>query len=87
MEDGQLKYSVDGESVVLLDIRVNDGRWHNVAVKWMVGDVFLSLDYGQYEVRSKSSSCSSFFKSAKPSVYSRATEYQIVPGDSGIGRF
>ncbi|XP_037498235.1 protocadherin-like wing polarity protein stan isoform X1 [Rhipicephalus sanguineus] len=50
VEGGHLKYTIDGESLSLEDIRVNDGKWHNVAVKWMVGDVWLSLDYGQYEV-------------------------------------
>ena len=29
--------------------RLNDGSWHHVSVKWMSGEVWLNLDYGQYE--------------------------------------
>ncbi|KAM7293930.1 protocadherin-like wing polarity protein stan, partial [Ixodes scapularis] len=50
VDGGHLRYDVDGESVLLSDVRVDDGRWHQVAVKWMVGDVWLSLDHGQHTV-------------------------------------
>ncbi|XP_064483474.1 protocadherin-like wing polarity protein stan [Ornithodoros turicata] len=50
LKDGHIVYSIDGEEVVLKDVRVDDGKWHNVAVKWMAGEVRLTLDYGQHEV-------------------------------------
>ena len=30
--------------------RLNDGEWHHASVKWMVGEVWLNLDYGQHEI-------------------------------------
>ena len=30
--------------------RLNKGDWHHVSVKWMSGEVWLNLDYGQFEL-------------------------------------
>lgn len=50
LKGGHLLYGVDGEETTLTDVRVDDGKWHNVAAKWTAGEVSLALDYGQYEV-------------------------------------
>ena len=34
--------------------QVNDGKWHNVEVKWMKGEVWVDLDFGDYEFTERS---------------------------------
>lgn len=34
---------------------MNDGRWHNIEVKWMSGEIWLSLDYGDFEITRRTS--------------------------------
>ena len=29
---------------------LNDGNWHHASVKWMVGEIWVNVDYGQYEL-------------------------------------
>lgn len=31
---------------------VSDGRWHHIEVKWMSGELWINLDYGQREATS-----------------------------------
>ena len=50
LRNGTLEY-VMGESVLnLVTPKLNDGDWHNVKVKWMLGEIWLNLDYGQHEL-------------------------------------
>ncbi|CAB3374160.1 Hypothetical predicted protein [Cloeon dipterum] len=50
ISNGLVEYSYNSETVVLTGKEVNDGKWHHVEAKWMMGEIWLSLDYGQYEV-------------------------------------
>ena len=34
----------------MTESRVDDGLWHNIEVKWMAGEVWLNLDYGDHEI-------------------------------------
>ena len=35
-------------------VEINDGEWHNVQIKWMEDEVWLNIDYGQYEITKRS---------------------------------
>jgi cadherin EGF LAG seven-pass G-type receptor 1 len=50
--NGQIQYSYNGESMTLPNGHVSDGRWHHIEVKWMSGELWINLDYGQREVTS-----------------------------------
>merc|ERR1719347_1452513 len=48
--NGTLEYQL-GDSILRLQTpRLNDGEWHHASVKWMVGEIWLNLDYGQHEL-------------------------------------
>ena len=49
-------YYLHGEEVLLTSglFAVNDGIWHDVQVKWMEDEVWLNIDYGQYEITERS---------------------------------
>jgi len=50
--NGQVHYSYNGESVLMLNGYASDGHWHHIEVKWMSGELWINLDYGQQEVTS-----------------------------------
>ena len=33
---------------------VADGKWHDIQIKWMKDEVWLNIDYGQYEITQQS---------------------------------
>jgi cadherin EGF LAG seven-pass G-type receptor 1 len=49
LSSGTIQYSYNGEVVAIQGTPVNDGKWHHLEVKWMMGEIWLSLNYGQYE--------------------------------------
>ncbi len=53
--NGSLEYSLADMRLRLNSPRLNDGEWHHASVKWMVGEVWLNLDYGQHELTKQSS--------------------------------
>jgi cadherin EGF LAG seven-pass G-type receptor 1 len=53
--NGSLEYSLADLRLRLNSPRLNDGEWHHASVKWMVGEVWLNLDYGQHELTKQSS--------------------------------
>ncbi|XP_063227767.1 protocadherin-like wing polarity protein stan [Bacillus rossius redtenbacheri] len=48
--EGEIHYSYSNEVVTLKNGFISDGRWHHVEVKWMSGEVWINLDYGQREI-------------------------------------
>ena len=50
LRQGIVYYLYD-EKVLLTSnlLGVNDGLWHDVQLKWMKDEVWLNIDYGQYE--------------------------------------
>lgn len=48
--DGYIQYRYENATIKLSDSRVDDGHWHNIEVKWMSGEVWLNLDYGDHEI-------------------------------------
>ena len=49
MVEGYIQYSYGNTSFKLIDSRVDDGEWHNIEVKWMNREIWLNLDYGDFE--------------------------------------
>uniref|UniRef100_T1IKX4 Cadherin EGF LAG seven-pass G-type receptor 1 n=1 Tax=Strigamia maritima TaxID=126957 RepID=T1IKX4_STRMM len=47
--NGHVRYRVNAEWLVLDQVKISDGQWHNVEVKWTTDGVWLTLDYGNYE--------------------------------------
>ena len=47
--DGYIQYRYENTTFRLIDVRVDDGRWHNIQVKWMHREIWLNLDYGDFE--------------------------------------
>ncbi|XP_045101942.1 protocadherin-like wing polarity protein stan isoform X7 [Portunus trituberculatus] len=47
--DGHIQYRYENATLRLKETRVDDGRWHHVEIKWMSGEVWINLDYGNYE--------------------------------------
>ena len=33
---------------------IADGKWHDIQIKWMKDEVWLNIDYGQYEITQQS---------------------------------
>ncbi|XP_069162090.1 protocadherin-like wing polarity protein stan isoform X3 [Procambarus clarkii] len=48
--DGYIQYRYENATIKMTDARVDDGLWHNVEVKWMSGEVWINLDYGNHEI-------------------------------------
>ena len=48
--NGSLHYTLGDNRLALATPRLNDGGWHHASVKWMVGEIWLNLDYGQHEL-------------------------------------
>lgn len=48
--NGTLEYTLGDSKLSLATPRLNDGEWHHASVKWMVGEIWLNLDYGQHEL-------------------------------------
>lgn len=48
--DGYIQYRYENTTMKLTETRVDDGLWHNVEVKWMSREVWINLDYGNYEI-------------------------------------
>lgn len=46
---GSIMYTYNSQSVVMRDVKVNDGKWHFLDANWMANGIWLNLDYGQYE--------------------------------------
>ncbi|XP_064085068.1 protocadherin-like wing polarity protein stan isoform X1 [Macrobrachium nipponense] len=51
--DGFIQYRYENTTIKMTDSRVDDGLWHNIEVKWMAGEVWLNLDYGDHEITEK----------------------------------
>jgi len=47
--NGRVRYMFNGQSVVIQDAKVNDGKWHMIEANWMINGIWLNLDYGQQE--------------------------------------
>ncbi|CAL4108899.1 unnamed protein product [Meganyctiphanes norvegica] len=47
--EGYIQYRYENATLSMSEVRVDDGQWHNIEVKWMSGEVWLNLDYGDYE--------------------------------------
>ncbi|KAJ8866710.1 hypothetical protein PR048_032571 [Dryococelus australis] len=54
--DGEVHYSYNNEVMTLKNGFISDGRWHHIEIKWMSGEVWINLDYGQREVTEPASS-------------------------------
>ncbi|KAB7505845.1 Cadherin EGF LAG seven-pass G-type receptor 1 [Armadillidium nasatum] len=48
--EGHIQYRYENTTVLLSESRVDDGRWHNIEIKWMSGEVWLNLDFGDFEI-------------------------------------
>ncbi|KAJ9579827.1 hypothetical protein L9F63_004533, partial [Diploptera punctata] len=48
--NGEIQYKYNGESISLPNGYVSDGRWHHIEIKWMSGELWINLDYGQREI-------------------------------------
>ncbi|XP_050548978.1 protocadherin-like wing polarity protein stan isoform X2 [Daktulosphaira vitifoliae] len=47
LESGYIVYIVDGQKAVFSNVKVNDGKWHNLEIIWQnTGGVKFMLDYG-----------------------------------------
>jgi hypothetical protein len=50
LRQGIVYYLYDEKVLLNSDLfGVNDGLWHDVQLKWMKDEVWLNIDYGQYE--------------------------------------
>ena len=50
LRQGIVYYLYDDKVLLNSDLfGVNDGLWHDVQLKWMKDEVWLNIDYGQYE--------------------------------------
>ncbi|KAG1669234.1 Protocadherin-like wing polarity protein stan [Nymphon striatum] len=47
---GHIHYNYNTFHVELDSIYVDDGKWHNIEIKWMTAGIWASLDYNQYEL-------------------------------------
>ena len=47
--EGHIQYRYANATLKLKEARVDDGRWHHVEIKWMSGEVWINLDYGNHE--------------------------------------
>ncbi|KAG7177210.1 Cadherin EGF LAG seven-pass G-type receptor 3-like [Homarus americanus] len=47
--DGYIQYRYENATKKLSVAQMDDGLWHNVEVKWMTGEVWITLDYGDHE--------------------------------------
>ncbi|RXG51616.1 Protocadherin-like wing polarity protein stan [Armadillidium vulgare] len=52
--EGHIQYRYENTTVLLSESRVDDGRWHNIEIKWMSGEVWLNLDFGDFEITRRS---------------------------------
>lgn len=52
--DGFIQYNYGNTTVRIIETQVNDGKWHHVEVKWMKGEVWVNLDYGDHEITQRS---------------------------------
>ena len=50
LANGTLVYTIGDSKLELVTPRLNDGEWHHARVKWMLGEIWLNLDYGQHEL-------------------------------------
>ena len=48
--NGTLEYSLGDARLAIPTPRLNDGEWHHASVKWMVGEIWLNVDFGQHEL-------------------------------------
>ena len=48
--NGTLEYSLGDTRLSIPTPRLHDGDWHHASVKWMVGEIWLNVDYGQHEL-------------------------------------
>ena len=47
---GIIHYIHNNQSVAMHTVRVDDGDWHYVEVRWYTNTLVLTLDYGQIKV-------------------------------------
>ena len=48
--NGTLEYTLADTKLSIQTPRLNDGEWHHASVKWMLGEIWLNVDYGQHEL-------------------------------------
>ena len=55
IRDGTIVYLYDNSVLTSAGhVEINDGEWHSVQIKWMEDEVWLNIDYGQYEITKRS---------------------------------
>ncbi|XP_076066701.1 protocadherin-like wing polarity protein stan isoform X3 [Oratosquilla oratoria] len=47
--EGHIQYRFESSQLRISEVRVDDGLWHNVEVKWMGGEVWINLDFDDFE--------------------------------------
>jgi len=48
--DGKIEYRINENASRIDSSPVSDGTWHNIEAKWMPGEIWISLDYGNHEL-------------------------------------
>ena len=54
IRDGTIVYLYGNSVLTSGHVQIDDGQWHNVQIKWMEDEVWLNIDYGQYEITKRS---------------------------------
>ena len=55
IKHGVVHYVYDGKILMTSGLfSIADGNWHDVQIKWMKDEVWLNIDYGQYEITQQS---------------------------------
>lgn len=49
LDNGLIHYFYEDQSIPVSLPRIHDGHWHHIEAKWMAGEIWFSLDYGQFE--------------------------------------
>lgn len=47
LNNGQLHYIFNGETMFLAGSHLADGKWHRIEIRWLGTEISLSVDYGQ----------------------------------------
>jgi cadherin EGF LAG seven-pass G-type receptor 1 len=50
VENGIVHYTLSQQTLMLPDTVVSDGQWHYLEVKWLTGEVVLTLDHGKSQI-------------------------------------
>ena len=49
MFNGKIQLDLQSAIHILESEQLNNGKWHFLEIKWMQGEVWISVDYGYYE--------------------------------------